>query len=102
MRLWQLMLIYIIGVVALLYVMTILPGKRKNKQTREMHDSVAVGDQISTLGGIIGTVAEREGDTVTLLIDPKTGTTMKIVIYAVQSILEKAPTPASQSSQESE
>nr|WP_326185030.1 preprotein translocase subunit YajC [uncultured Oscillibacter sp.] len=97
MQLWQVLLIYFVGVVVLLYVITILPGKRKNKQTREMHDSVAAGDQISTIGGIIGTVVRREGETVTILIDPKTGTTMQIVIYAVQSILEKGTAPSQES-----
>ena len=53
---------------------------------------VKVGDTISTIGGILGTVTERDGDTVTLLIDGNTGTTMRIVIYAVQSIVEQADT----------
>lgn len=89
MKMWQLMLIYVLGVLVLLYLLTILPGKRKNKKTREMHDSVAVGNSVSTIGGIIGTVVERDDGTVLLRIDEATGTTMRIVIYAVQSILEK-------------
>jgi len=89
-QMWQWLLIYVIGMVALMYFMTILPGKRKHKKTREMHESVTVGDRITTLGGIFGTVAERDGEIVTLLIDEKSGTTMQIVIYAVQSIVEKA------------
>ena len=84
------MLIYVVGVVILLYFLTILPGKRKNKKTRQMHDSVKVGDTISTIGGIIGTVTERDGDTVVIRIDEKTGTTMRIVIFAVQSVIEQA------------
>ena len=55
-----------------------------------MHDSVAVGDQISSIGGIIGTVVERNDETVTILTDSKTGSTITIVVMAVQSILEKA------------
>ena len=90
MELWKVMLIYVLGLVLLLYFLTILPGKRKNKKTREMHDSVAVGDTISTIGGIIGTVTERDGDTVVIRIDEKTGTTMRIVIFAVQSVIEQA------------
>lgn len=75
-----------------MYFAVILPGKRKNKKTQQMHDAVKVGDTISTIGGILGTVTERDGDTVTLLIDENTGTTMRIVIYAVQSIVEQADT----------
>lgn len=55
-----------------------------------MHDAVKAGDTISTIGGIIGTVTERDGDTVVIRIDEKTGTTMRIVIFAVQSVIEQA------------
>ncbi|MEA4964554.1 MAG: preprotein translocase subunit YajC [Oscillospiraceae bacterium] len=88
MELWQLMLVYILGVVVLLYVITILPGKRKNKLTRKMHDSVAVGDKVSTIGGIIGIVTARDDNIVTLLIDHDTGTKMQVVVQAIQNILE--------------
>ena len=90
MKPWEFMLIYVVGVVILLYFLTMLPGKRKNKKTRQMHDSVKAGDTISTIGGIIGTVTERDGDTVVIRIDEKTGTTMRIVIFAVQSVIEQA------------
>lgn len=90
MKPWEFMLIYVVGVVILLYFLTILPEKRKNKKTRQMHDSVKAGDTISTIGGIIGTVTERDGDTVVIRIDEKTGTTMRIVIFAVQSVIEQA------------
>lgn len=92
MRPWEFVLIYSVGLLALMYFAVILPGKRKNKKTQQMHDAVKVGDTISTIGGILGTVTERDGDTVTLLIDGNTGTTMRIVIYAVQSIVEQADT----------
>ena len=92
MRPWEFVLIYSVGLLALMYFAVILPGKRKNKKTQQMHDAVKVGDTISTIGGILGTVTERAGDTVTLLIDENTGTTMRIVIYAVQSIVEQADT----------
>lgn len=83
-------LIYIVGVCVVLYFTTVIPGKRKNKEMQAMHDSVAVGDQISSIGGIIGTVVERNDETVTILTDSKTGSTITIVVMAVQSILEKA------------
>ena len=85
-----LLVTYAIGLIVVLYLTTILPGKRKNKQMREMHDSVAVGDRIASIGGIMGTVVERDEESVTMLIDEKTGTTMKIVVMAVQAILDKA------------
>ena len=84
------MVIYVLGLIVFFYLFVILPGKRKNKKVRTMHDSVRAGDVIATIGGIIGTVKERDGETATVLIDEKNGTTIKIVIQAVQSILEKS------------
>ena len=89
-NLFSILLIYIIGVAVLMYVLTILPSKRKNKKVREMHDSIAVGDVVATIGGIVGKVVYRDEEIVKILIDEKTGTEMKVVVMAVQTILEKA------------
>lgn len=89
-KLGSYLLIYAVGLLIFLYLIVILPGKRKNKQVQAMHNSVKVGDEISTIGGIIGVVTERDDSTVTLLIDAKTGTTIKIVVQAVQAILTSA------------
>ncbi len=90
MRPLQFVLIYAVGIVVILYFSIILPGKRKNKKTQQMHEAVKPGDTISTIGGIIGTVTARDGDTVFARIDDNNGTIMRIVIYAVQSIIESA------------
>ena len=55
-----------------------------------MHNSVKAGDEVSTIGGIIGIVTERDDTTVTILVDAKTGTTMKVVVQAIQNILTKS------------
>ena len=85
-----LVMIYILGVALFLYLTSIRPSKKKNQKMREMHDSVAPGDVIASIGGIVGKVVERDDEFVTMLIDEKTGTQMKIVVMAVQTILEKA------------
>lgn len=90
MQFWQIMLLYLLGFLVLLYFTTILPGKRKHKKMQELHDSIAVGDEVSTIGGIIGTVVERSGDVVTIRIDEQAQVNMRVVIYAIQSILSKA------------
>lgn len=82
--------IWIVGLLVLMYFTTILPGKKKNKQVREMHDSVAVGDRIVTIGGILGTVLERKDDELRIRVDDETETTMWIIIHAVQLIRSKA------------
>ena len=82
--------IWIVGLLVLMYFTTILPGKKKNKQVREMHDGVAVGDRIVTIGGILGTVLERKDDELRIRVDDETDTTMWIIIHAVQLVRSKA------------
>lgn len=89
MRPLLLILAYALGLFAVYYFVVFLPGKKKNQQTRAMHDSIKAGDTVHTIGGLIGTVTERDGDTVTLLIDEKTGASATFVIYAIQKISEK-------------
>ncbi len=50
----------------LFYVALILPQRRRQRQMQELRDSVVVGDQIRTIGGILGRVTgievERKGE----------------------------------------
>jgi len=90
----SLLLLYFLGVLALIYVFAVIPGKKKNRQVRAMHDAVKAGDEIITIGGIFGTVLSRDGDEVVVQIDSN-GTTMRILIFAVQSIRTSAGTSGS-------
>ena len=86
-RVFLVILAYALAIFAVMYFFVIMPGKKKNKQTRARHDSIKVGDKVTTIGGLIGTVSERNGDTVKLLIDEETGTTATYVVYAIQQII---------------
>ncbi len=49
-------LILLVGMIAVFYFFIIRPQKKQEKQVAEMRDSLTVGDEIVTIGGIIGTV----------------------------------------------
>ena len=49
-------IIMLVGMVLIFYFFIIRPQKKQEKQTAEMRDSITVGDEIVTIGGIIGTV----------------------------------------------
>ena len=83
-------LAYALALFAVLYFFVIVPGQKKNKQTRAMHDAVKVGDKVATIGGIIGIVLERDGDTVKLLLDESTESCATFVVYAVKQIVKPA------------
>ncbi|MEE0452010.1 preprotein translocase subunit YajC [Peptacetobacter sp.] len=81
-------LVYALGIFVLMYLFIVVPGKKKNKKMRMMHDSIKVGDEIITIGGIIGVVLERNDDEILLKIDEHAN--MRILVYAVQSIRKES------------
>ena len=57
-----LMVIVYGGLFLLLYLILIRPQNKKRKQEEEMRNSVAVGDEITTIGGICGRVVSVKDD----------------------------------------
>ena len=62
-----LILIVVFGAAWLLFV---LPARRRKMSHAAMQDSIAVGDEIITAGGLHGTVKAFEDDTVKVEIAP--------------------------------
>lgn len=50
----------------IMYVILILPQRRKEKKNREMLNAVKVGDEIVTIGGIMGKVVNIKDDEITI------------------------------------
>lgn len=59
-----------VAVFAVFYFLLIKPQKKKEKQLKEMRESLSIGDKVSTIGGIIGNVAKVEEDFVVLELGP--------------------------------
>jgi len=72
-----------------MYVFVYIPNKKKQKNMQALHNSVAPGDVVITMGGIVGTVVSKDGDYVTLMVDKEKETTMQFVLYAISQIKEK-------------
>ena len=49
---------YIVALFAIFYFLFIRPQKKKDKELKEMRDSLAVGDTVVTIGGIVANVAK--------------------------------------------
>ena len=57
-------IILLVGFIALLYFMMIRPQKKKEKAEAEMRSSLAVGDEIMTIGGVIGKIVKINEKTI--------------------------------------
>ena len=51
---------------ALLYFFLIRPENTRKKQAQAMRDSLTVGDEITTIGGIIGTICAVKENTIVI------------------------------------
>ena len=77
-------LIMIVGMVALMYFMVLRPQKKKQKEEQEMRDSIQIGDEITTIGGIMGRVVTVKDDSIVI----ETGTDrtkLKMQRWAIQT-----------------
>ncbi len=59
-------LIMIGGLVLVFYFFMIRPQKRQENEVRNMRDNLVVGDEITTIGGIIGKIVSIKEETLVL------------------------------------
>ncbi len=89
-----LIIIVLFGVVWLLFV---LPARRRRSQHAAMQDSVVTGSEVITAGGIHGTVTEADEDTVRVEIAPAVVVTLdRRAIAAVATEVEVEVEPESE------
>ena len=55
-------LIMIVAMIAVFYFLMIRPENKRKKEAEQMRSAVKTGDEIVTIGGIIGTVVDVKGD----------------------------------------
>ncbi len=64
----------------LFYVLLILPQRRRQKKMEQLRSEIAVGDDVRTIGGILGRVVAEDDEVFTIDIG---GSTMRVVKRAV-------------------
>lgn len=67
--------------VAIFYFLLIRPQQRRARQQRELVGSLAVGDEVVTIGGMFGTITGMDDESVTL--DVGSGTRVRFVKQAI-------------------
>jgi len=90
----------LILVVVLFYFMLIRPQKKREKEERDMRNSIDVGDEISTIGGFIGKVVTVKDD-VLVIESSSDRTKLKVYRWAIRA-KEAAPVESVEAPKEAE
>lgn len=76
-------IIWLVAIVAVMYFVMIRPQKKKQKEEQKMRESLQVGDEIVTIGGINGRIVSIKEETI--IIESPDHSKIQICNWAVQS-----------------
>jgi preprotein translocase subunit YajC len=78
-------LVLLVAMVAIFYFLMYRPQKKQEKETKSMLDNLQVGDEITTIGGIIGKIISIKDETV-LIETSRDCTKIRILRTAVRHV----------------
>ena len=81
-------LIVLVALFALFWLFVIRPQRRRVQDQRTLHESIEVGDEIVTLGGLLGRVKAIDETDDTLEVEIAPGTNVKVVRRGVAAVIE--------------
>jgi preprotein translocase subunit YajC len=80
-------IIYMVAIFGIFYLILIRPQSKKRKKEEKMRNSVQIGDNITTIGGIVGRVVGMKENSEILIIETGTDRAkMKIKKWAIGSV----------------
>ena len=83
---WYIILIYV-ALFAALYFLLIRPNSKKKKQEQEMRNNITIGDDVTTIGGIVGKiVAVKEDEDAFIIETGSDRVKMKFKKWAISSV----------------
>jgi preprotein translocase subunit YajC len=80
-------LIFLIVMVAIFYLLLIRPQKKRVEQHRQLVESIGMGDQVVTIGGLFGHITDEDDET--FEIEIALGTRVRLLKSAVARKVEE-------------
>ena len=91
-------LLPLVVIFGLMYLVMIKPQQKRKKQEEELRKSIAIGDEITTIGGIMGKVVKIKDDEILIVTcmvgNPNERSTMRFAKWAVRDVVKKAESKA--------
>ena len=96
-------ILMLVALFALMYFMLIRPQRKKEKQVQEMRNNIKPGDEIVTIGGIIGTVVRVKEEEVIIQVGGDK-TRMELAKWGISGLVkeEKVSVAAAPSKEETD
>ena len=82
-------ILMLVGMFVAMYFLTIRPQKKADKEANEMRNNLQIGDEITTVGGIIGRIVSIKEETC-VIETSRDGTKIRILKTAVRNVDVKA------------
>ena len=96
---WVMILIYA-AVIAGIYFFLIRPNSKKKKEEAQMRNSLEIGDEITTIGGIMGRVVAIKDDEDAIIIETGSDRNkMKMKRWCISSVDTEKEVPTAQAAQ---
>jgi preprotein translocase subunit YajC len=93
-------LIFLVLLGAMMYFLIARPQRQRAQRHRELVESLEVGDEIVTIGGLFGTIESLGEDYLELRVDSTT--TLRFVKTAVARVVVEEEEPEGDASEEEE
>ena len=88
---WGIILVYV-AIFALMYFILIRPNSKKRKAEEELKKSITIGDDVTTIGGIVGKVVAVKDDEDAFIIETGTDRVKsKIRKWGISSVDNRKP-----------
>ena len=81
-------IVYMVALFAIFYFLFIRPQRKKEKQLDQLRSSLEAGQMVTTIGGMLATIAKVEDEFVVLEVGPNR-TKMPFKKWAIASVEKK-------------
>ena len=90
---FMMQVVVLVAFIALMYFRRIRPQKKKEKQVNDMRNSLRVGDEIVTIGGICGKVVKTKDETLIIQVGADK-TKFEVMRWSISSVTSPSKRPA--------
>ena len=94
-------IILIVVLIAVMYFVMIRPQQKQEKKNKEMRESLKIGDEIVTIGGIVGKITKITDKTVTIHTGTP-NTKIELIKASVGNVVKKSDLPDKKTEEKTE